>query len=103
MRDYELTLVIDPDLGSDKQKDFLQKIKKTLEELKGKVNKTKEWGKRILAYPIKKKEMGYYFLWEINFDPTGLKKLEEKLKLEENLLRYLIVKKEKTKKGGNKK
>jgi len=94
MRIYELTLVVDPDLTSEKQKDQLAKIKKIITLLKGAVKKTTEWGKRELAYPIKKKNMGYYFLWEIELPEKNLGEFYRKIKLEEGIMRYLLVKKE---------
>jgi small subunit ribosomal protein S6 len=91
MRDYELTLIVDPDLTSEKQKKLQEKIKKIIADLKGEVKKTTEWGKKELAYPIKKKDMGYYFLWNIKLPSSAAFALESKLKLEEGLMRYLLV------------
>jgi len=99
MRDYELTLVVSPELTVEKQKEQLEKIKKIIAGLKGEVKRTEEWGKKQLAYPIqpagrqvKKSEMGYYFLWEIQLPEESLEELNQKLRIEEDLLRYLIVK-----------
>jgi len=98
MRDYELALVVSPELTAEKQKEKLEKIKKIIASLKGEVKKTEEWGKRQLAYPIRKSEMGYYFLWEIQLPEKSLEEFNQKLKIEEGLLRYLIVKIEKRQK-----
>lgn len=95
MRDYELTLVIDPDLTSENQKKLVTKIKKIITDLKGKVATTKEWGKKELAYPIKKKTLGYYFFLETNLPEKAPAEIEKKLKLEEGVMRYLLVKAEK--------
>jgi len=95
MRDYELALVVSPDLTSEKQKEQLEKIKKIIRGLKGEVKKTEEWGKKQLAYPIKGSEMGYYFWWEIQLPEKFLLEFNQKLRIEEGLLRYLIVKTEK--------
>jgi len=91
MRKYELVLVVSPDLTSEKQKEQLEKIKKIITGLKGEIKKTEELGKKQLAYPIKKSQMGYYFLWEIQLPQDSLSQLNQKLKIEEGLLRYLIV------------
>ncbi len=93
MKDYELTLVLDGDLSSEDQKKLTEKIKKIIEEEKGKVERTYDWGKKELAYPIKKKKMGFYFCWEIKVTPEALDKIDKKLKIE-GVLRYLILKKE---------
>lgn len=94
MRDYELTLVLDPEVSGEKQKKFLAKIKKAVEGLKGKVQETHDWGRKELAYPIKKRNLGLYFLWEIKLPEKGPQELDRKLKLEGDLLRYLLVRKE---------
>jgi len=94
MRDYELVLVIDPDLAEGDQKKEIAKVKKIIKDLKGKVEKTDEWGKRELAYPIKKKNLGYYFLLAIKLSAATPAQIENKLKLEEKIIRYLLVKKE---------
>lgn len=92
MRTYELTLIVDPDLTSENQKKLLAKIKKLIEELEGKVEKTSEWGKKEFTYPIKKKNLGYYFFWELILPPGAVSELDGKLKLEEEIIRYLLVK-----------
>jgi small subunit ribosomal protein S6 len=94
MRDYELTLVVDPDLTSEKQKKLITKIKKIVTDLQGKVDKTDDWGRKDLAYPIKKKNAGYYFLLAVKLPEAGLMEIEKKLRLEEGVMRYLLVKKE---------
>ena len=94
MRDYELVLVIDPDLAEGDRKKEIAEVKKIIEDLKGKVKKTDEWGKRELAYPIKKKNLGYYFLLAIKLPVTAPAQVENTLKLEEKVVRYLLVKKE---------
>jgi len=98
MRDYELTLVVSPELTAKKQKEQLEKIKKIITGLKGEVKETEEWGRKQLAYPIKKSEMGYYFWWKIQLPEESLEELNQKLRIEEGLLRYLVVKIEKRQK-----
>lgn len=94
MREYELVLVFDPDLTKVNQKKLMAKVKKIIEELKGKIEKTDEWGKKELAYPIKKKKLGYYFLLALKLPANSPVEIDKKLKLEEKIIRYLLVKKE---------
>ena len=89
-----MTLILDADLSSEDQKKLIEKIKKIIEDTKGKVEKINDWGKKELAYPIKKKKMGSYFLWEIKVAPQDLDKIDKKLKIEEEVLRYLVLRKE---------
>lgn len=94
MKDYELTLVIDSQVSAEDRKKQITKIKKTIEALKGKVGKVDDWGGKKLAYPIKKKDLGYYFLLVIKLPEEAPAELDKKLRLEEKLLRYLLVKRE---------
>lgn len=91
MRNYELVLVLNPELGEEQVKDSLASIQKLIESLKGKVKKTTDWGKKELSYLIKKHNQGRYFLLLLEFPPESIVKLEQKFKLEEKLIRYLIV------------
>jgi len=93
MRGYDLILLIDSDLSSEEKKSQLEKIERVIRGEGGKIEKTEGLGKRKLAYPIRKKETGDYFLWEIQLPEASLKEVNQKLKIEEGLLRYLIVRK----------
>ena len=86
MAKYEITLVFDKD-----NKKIIDGFRKYFEELKVKVVKEEDWGVKPLAYPIKKREEAGYFYFEIEVDTKKIKKLEDKIKLEEGLLRYLVV------------
>ena len=94
MKDYELTLVLDADLSSEDQKKLIAKIKKIIEGNKGKVKKEEEWGKKELAYSIKKKQNGIYFCLSLGISPEDLPKIDKKIKMEEGVMRYLIIRKE---------
>lgn len=89
-----MTLVLSSDLTSDNQKDLQTKIKKIVSDLKGEVKKADEWGKKEFTYPIKKIHSGYYFLWFLELPEAEVNALDKKLRQEENLLRYLLVKRE---------
>lgn len=93
MRDYELVLVLDTKITGAKQKTLIDKVKKVVENGKGKVNSVDEWGKKELAYPIKKQTEAIYFLLQLELPPEALKKLEDSLRIEENVLRHLLVSK----------
>lgn len=94
MNDYELTLILDPDLTSENQKNLLEKFKKIIEDGKGKLSKEEGWGKKELAYPINKKKMGVYLLWEIKTSAVNIRQVDKKLKAEEGIMRHLIIRKE---------
>lgn len=57
----------------------------------GKVEKEDLWGVRDLAYPIKRQTKGFYAHYQISADPKNAKGLDKTLKVEEDILRYLLV------------
>lgn len=87
MRKYELTLV----LKEEGQEKILKKIEKWLG--KGKILSSKFWGKKKLSYPIKKEKEGNYLFLEIEMPKKG-GEIERNLRLEESVLRYLLVRKD---------
>lgn len=75
------------------RKSLLDSISKKLVGKDGKVEKEDLWGERPLAYPIKRQTAGYYAHFEIQADPKDAKSLDKSLKVEEDILRYLLVRK----------
>ena len=73
------------------RKTLLDSVVKRLVGEDGKVVKEDLWGNKDLAYPIKKQTKGFYTHYEINADPKGAKGLDKQLKVEENILRYLLI------------
>ena len=53
--------------------------------------KLEHWGRRQLAYPIKRRESGYYVIAYLTVDPKGLPEYERALKLDESVIRYLVT------------
>lgn len=94
MRSYELTLIFPSSLDEAGQEKILTKIKKIITDAGGKIGKIDEWGKRQLTYPIKKQKEGVYFLLNLELEGKEAKQIEEKLKLEEVILRHLLIRKE---------
>jgi len=88
-RKYELTLVLEPELDKEGKEKLLDKIKKLFE--KAKVSEEKDWGVKDLAYPIKKQKRGIFYWLKFEAEPEILPDLNKKLKLEEKILRYLLV------------
>lgn len=90
MKLYELTLVLSPDLTSEKQKALLEKVKSIIEAAEGKVKKTIDWGKKEIAYQIKGKAHGFYWHLQVELDEKSPASLSKKMKLEEGILRFLL-------------
>ena len=96
MREYEVTIIIQPQLEEDERKELIQRVSELLapvakEEEKPTVN---EWGMRRLAYPIQKNTEGYYVLYEGVLDGSRIPGIERSMQYMEDILRYLIVRKE---------
>lgn len=91
MRNYELVVIFDPSLSQEQQKSQLKKIEDLLGK-KGKVKETDTWGKKTFAYPIEKQKEGIYVLLKVGLDEKSIPDFEKKLKLEEKILRYLLIK-----------
>jgi len=95
MNNYELTLVVDGKGGPAKKKKITETLEKTLKIFKGAIKESREWGVKELAYKIGKSESGLYLHFELELDGKGVKALNEKLRTDPEILRYLVVRKEK--------
>lgn len=87
MNNYALTLVLKPNLEEKARKELLSGITKKF----GKLQKEDVWGARDLAYPIKHQTKGYYVHYLFESNPASIKPLDNYLKIEEDVLRYLII------------
>ena len=87
VNNYALTLVLKPDLKEEARKELLDSITKKL----GKIEKTDLWGSRDLAYPIKHQTKGWYAHYFFSLEPKNILPLDKDLKVEEDVLRYLLV------------
>lgn len=92
MSSYELTVVL-PGKAKAKEKTIKEKIAKIVENLKGKVADSTSWGEIELAYRINKEKSGYYLHFQLELASDSIQKLDDKLRTEEELLRYLLVRK----------
>lgn len=92
MRNYELTLVLDGKATSAKKKSAQETIEKIVNVLKGKVAKFEDWGMKDLASPIGKNTSGIYLHFKLELDGSTAKQLTAKLRSEETILRYLLIK-----------
>lgn len=95
MKNYELTLVLDGKSGAAKKKKVMETFEKTLKIFKGAIKESKEWGVKELAYKIGKSETGLYLFFELELDPKGVKALDDKLRTDPDIIRYLLINKEK--------
>jgi small subunit ribosomal protein S6 len=88
---YELVFILNANLSEDDFTRVLGKVNDQITKLGGTITETNQWGKRRLAYPIKKQAEGNYVLEKVQIKQTVLKELDANLKLSEDVLRYLFV------------
>lgn len=92
MRYYETIYIINPDLSDDETKEVITKFNDLLEKNKGVIIKVDEWGRRTLAYAIKKFNKGYYVLLQYCGEGNIIAGIERGLRLDEKILQYQTVK-----------
>lgn len=90
MRQYEIAVVLHPDLEIDIE-GATTKIEKIIANAGGKVTKKDNWGKRKLAYQIKKQDWGIYVFYQVSLDPSNVASIDSTLRITEEVMRYLIV------------
>lgn len=93
MRDYEILYIVRADLDDDKVQDAVKRVNTLIERSGGAPERTNLWGKRRLAYEVKHQKEGAYVLQDFSLDPERVPELEGGLKITEEVLRHLIVRK----------
>ncbi len=91
MRDYELVVVVKPDVTEEGVSQIVNKVTGFVTEKGGNVVKVDQWGRRKLAYPIKQYLEGNYFLAHLKLEASQVKELEANLRLSEEIIRHLII------------
>jgi len=90
MQEYEIAVLFDPGLEVDLSTAEDQ-VKKIVEQQKGKITASDNWGKRKLAYPIAKNEYAIYVFYTAQLNPVSLVKIEGTLNITNEVIRYLIT------------
>lgn len=91
MNKYELAVVLKPTVSDEGAKETFAKINELIERFGGTVDKVDDWGKRRLAYEIEKFNEGYYNFITFMAESNAPKEIEARLRIEEDVLRYLII------------
>ena len=92
MRNYEIMFIVSTQLTEEEKQTGIKFVEDTLKASGADSVKTEIWGDRKLAYPINKKDNGYYVLTTFQMDGTRLTEVEGKLNINESLMKYMIVK-----------
>lgn len=91
MRKYELVCIVHPDLDEAAFNAVIEKVKGWVTEAEGKVDKVDIWGRRRLAYALKKQREGQYVLFNLSLEPATAITLDQNLRFQEPVLRYMIT------------
>jgi small subunit ribosomal protein S6 len=91
LRDYEMVVVLSPEIGDDVLGGTLDRLNEAITSRGGEVVDVNNWGRRRLAYPIKRNLEGNYVVSQIKLDPSQVSDLEGSLRIWEDVLRHLIV------------
>ena len=90
MTNYEVMFIIDPMLEDDKKEATVEAVQQII-NADGEVSKVDVWGMTKLAYPIQKKNDGYYVVIEFKASPNLPKELDRRLKISDNVMRHMII------------
>ena len=91
MNKYEIMFIVKTTMESDAASKIADTYKKLISDLKGDVTNFKDMGQRKLAYPINKEINGFYYVMNFNATSELIKELDRKLRLDENVLRHIII------------
>jgi small subunit ribosomal protein S6 len=92
MRDYELVAIINPEVDEEGVSNIVDKVSQSIDSRGGVVEDIRRWGKRKLAYPIRRFMEADYVLARFKLTPKSVKELEGEISTLGDILRYLVVK-----------
>ena len=90
MKKYEAVIILNPNLSS-KVETFVKDFEKLLKQHSFSINKVEDIGRRQLSYSINNHNKGHYMIFNIDGDPLQLIDLENKIKYNESIIRYLFI------------
>ena len=94
MSKYELALVVNAKIEDEAREAVVEKAKSYVARYGGTVTEVEEWGKKRLAYEVQKMREGFYYFIQFEADATCPADVERHFRIMDNVMRYLVVKKE---------
>jgi len=91
LRDYELVVILSPELTEDDVPAAIDRLTRLIADRGGEVKDINRWGRRKLAYPIKRHLEGSYLVTQVRLDPNRASDVEAGLRISEEVLRHLLV------------
>ena len=92
MNKYELAVVVSAKLEDDDRNATIERVKEIITKHGGSIVNVDEWGKKKLAYEIRKMREGFYYFIQFSGDASVPGEVESRVRLMENVIRYLCVK-----------
>ena len=92
LQDYELIFILDPGMEEEALENRINGISQFISTREGVVSDVQKWGKKKLAYPIKRFLEGNYILAKLQMKPSQAKELEDNLRISEDVIRHLLIK-----------
>ena len=89
LRPYEILVILNAALTDEESAALLTQLGETVKGLGAEITKVENWGKRRLAYDIRKQREGTYAVFEVAAEPAMVKEFERQLRLNEQVLRFL--------------
>jgi len=93
-RPYELVVIVNPNIREDGMPQMLERVGKYITDRGGTLEKQDVWGRRRLAYPIKKFIEGSYVQTDFQMETNAAAELESQLRINEDILRHLLIRKD---------
>jgi small subunit ribosomal protein S6 len=90
--DYEILLMLDPELPEERQNEIVTRVRENIERAGGSWSAHDVWGRRRLAYEIDHKAEGVYHLLTFSAEPEALAEVSRVLKITDGVMRHLAVK-----------
>lgn len=94
MHDYELVMVLNPDIVEEDVAAAIERVTVAITTRGGEVAEVQPWGRRRLAYPIKRHNEGNYVLTNLRMDPARAHELESGFMISDDILRHLLIRKD---------
>ena len=94
MNKYELAVVVNAKIEDEERAAVIEKVQAYIARFGGVVSDVDDWGKKRLAYEIQKMREGYYYFIHFEADASAPAELEARLRIMDNVMRYLCVKQE---------
>ena len=91
MRNYELGVILHPDLEEADVTKAIETIGQYVQSNGGQVASVNVWGRRALAYPIRRQSNGVYAFLNIQLESSAMNELDRSLKLDEKVIRFLLI------------